>query len=338
MVTFLVLGIIFGVIINYFSIGFCGAAYYTIKGENSYSFRMLLLSVLIGGIGIFAIKTYVGQGFNYIGVMGIDLSLAVGAFIFGIGMMLSDGCILGMIRDLGNGYIGHIITVAFVIIGTLLGNLSYKSLWMRFKMNAIYVYLPESFGLVAGAIIFLIIVAFVYFEFYLWDRKNLGKDSHLPKKSIVGGIVLGIFLIVYQAIVENNIGVSGAFPYFGAWISKLFGGHPENWSFFQIESAQEIIKEGFFSYEIAVLILGILIGSLVTAIATRKFELHKPNSIKDVSLYAVGGLLMGYGSCVAGSCNLSGFLSSAANLSLSAWMYLFFMMLGSFVIIKVLKW
>lgn len=337
MLVILLLGLILGVVINYFSVGFCGAVYCTTKKMNSYGFRMLLISILIGGTGIFFLKTLSGAETNYVGVMGIDFALVIGAFIFGMGMMLSDGCILGVVRDLGNGYLGHIITFVFVIIGTLIGNVTYKSMWVPLKKHSLYVYFPETFGTIAGFVLFILLVAFIYFEFCVWDKKNLSENWRLPKKSIVGGIVLGIYMIGYQWITGLNIGISGAFPYFGAWVANLFGAHSEKWSFFQLESSQKIISGGIFRYETSVLIIGIIIGSLIIAILTKKFKIHKPESLKEVGGYATGGLLMGYGACIAAGCNLSGFLSSAANLSLSAWVYLPFMMLGSMLVIKVLK-
>ncbi|PWL52451.1 MAG: hypothetical protein DBY38_10995 [Clostridium cadaveris] len=337
MLAILLLGLIFGIVINYFSVGFCGAVYCTTKKINSYGFRMFLISILIGGTGIFFLKTLSGAEANYVGVMGIDYALMIGAFIFGIGMMLSDGCILGVVRDLGNGYLDHIITFLFVIIGTLIGNVTYKSTWLPLKEHSLYVYFPETFGTIVGFILFILLVVFIYFEFYVWDKRNLGENCRLPKKSIIGGIILGIYMIVYQLITGLNIGISGAFPYFGAWATNLFGAHSEEWSFFQLESSQKIISGGMFKYETSILIIGIIIGSMITAILTKKFKIHKPESIKEVGGYAAGGLFMGYGACIAAGCNLSVFLSSAANLSLSAWVYLPFMMLGSILVIKVFK-
>ena len=212
MLVILLLGLIFGVVINYFSVGFCGAVYCTTRKMNSYGFRMLLISILIGGTGIFFLKTLSGAETNYVGVMGIDFALVIGAFIFGMGMMLSDGCILGVVRDLGNGYLGHIITFVFVIIGTLIGNVTYKSTWVPLKKHSLYVYFPETFGTIVGFVLFILLVVFIYFEFCVWDKKNLSENWRLPKKSIVGGIVLGIYMIGYQLITGLNIGISGAFP------------------------------------------------------------------------------------------------------------------------------
>ena len=75
MLVILLLGLILGVVINYFSVGFCGAVYCTTKKMNSYGFRMLLISILIGGTGIFFLKTLSGAETNYVGVMGLILRL-----------------------------------------------------------------------------------------------------------------------------------------------------------------------------------------------------------------------------------------------------------------------
>lgn len=337
MIENLILGVIFGIIVNYYSVGFTGAVYCTCKKLNSYAFRMFLIAIFIGGLGIFVLKTFQGDESKMIGVMGIDAALMAGAFIFGIGMMLSDGCILGMIRDLGNGNLGHIITFVFVVVGTIIGNASYKMTWLKLKKNSLYVYLPDAFGRVLGIVIFVAIIALTYFCFYYWDKRNLDDEYKLPKKNIVGGIILGLFMILYQAICHLNLGVSGAFPYYGAWVAKIFDVHPEKWTFFQIESAQRIIEGGILRYDISLLLIGILLGSLITSSACFKFKLYMPESFKEVFFYAAGGFLMGYGTVVAGNCNLSGFLSSAANLSLSAWIYLPFMMLGGYAVIKRFK-
>lgn len=211
MMIYLIMGLLLGAIVNYFSIGFCGAVYNTVKGNNSIGFRTILISILVGGIGIYVVKAMSEGAADFVGVMGIDIALIVGAFIFGIGMIVSDGCILGIVRDLGNGYVGHIVTVIFVTVGTLLGNLTYKSMWLGFKEKSIYVYLPDTFGEIAGLIIFIVLILFVYFGFYLRDRMSAEEsdECRLPKKSLIGGLALGIFLICYQIATGIHLGISG---------------------------------------------------------------------------------------------------------------------------------
>lgn len=341
----LIFGIVLGGLVNYFSLGFCGAVTCPVKKINTYALRSFLISALLGGIGIFIFKQLSGGVYDFIGVMGIDVAFIIGAFIFGIGMILSDGCVLGMMRDLGRGYLYHIFTFVFLVIGTLLGNLHYREFWLDFKMNSIYIYLPDTFGALIGVLLFVFITLSMYAGLYLWDQSIKEADDNkdndispkLPKKYILAGVLIGLYLLIYEIVFKNNLGISGAFPYFGAWFVKILGIDPTNWSFFQVESAKEIINKGILSYDIALLTVGIFVGSLITEIFKKSFEIKKIKSVKQVVLASMGGLLMGYGACIAGSCNLGGFLSSAANLSLSAWIYMIFMFFGSLVTIKLFK-
>ena len=58
--------------------------------------------------------------------------------------------------------------------------------------------------------------------------------------------------------------------------------------------------------------------------------------MKQVIISIIGGLLMGYGACLASGCNVSAFFTAAASLSLSAWAFMVFLFIGSFVGIKLL--
>ncbi len=50
--------------------------------------------------------------------------------------------------------------------------------------------------------------------------------------------------------------------------------------------------------------------------------------IKDISLYAVAGILMGVGTRLANGCNAGGLYTPISHLSLSGWLFLVFMVAG----------
>ena len=82
--------------------------------------------------------------------------------------------------------------------------------------------------------------------------------------------------------------------------------------------------------------VGLLIGAFLSALLTRKFNIKKIRSGKQILTAIIGGLFMGYGACIAGGCNVSAFFTATASLSLSGWVFMICLFIGSSLGIKIL--
>ncbi len=85
--------------------------------------RAVLIAFAITSIGFTAIKYgyYVnglpipGQGY----IQPISVATGVGAFMFGIGMVIAGGCASGTLMRIGEGFWMQVISLFFFIVGSL---------------------------------------------------------------------------------------------------------------------------------------------------------------------------------------------------------------------------
>src|SRR5215510_11257878 len=82
---------------------------------------MLMLAVTCAVFfPILAAGTFAGQQLRG-SVSPIGVGVAVGAFIFGIGMQLGGGCASGTLFSVGGGSTRMLLTLCFFIIGSVIG-------------------------------------------------------------------------------------------------------------------------------------------------------------------------------------------------------------------------
>lgn len=130
----------------------------------------------------------------------------------------------------------------------------------------------------------------------------------------VGGVLLGLLNIAFFLYLMPLGAVYPAMGTWGIWTYKLAGINIESpWG--PLEPAQYDIKN--------LITFGLFLGALVGALLSREFRIIKSGAV-ECSKSFTGGMLMGIGSLIAGSCIVGGFYSSIMALSLSG----FYMMIG----------
>lgn len=138
-------------------------------------FRAILIGILVSSIGVTAIKYLSGGMLDFLGVSAISLPLVIGAFIFGVGMILAGCCTSGMFVRIAEGFSIHIITLICVIIGYLIATSHYQSVWAPFVSDAPVIFLPEVFGWFFGVIIHIGIILLLYTAAVKWEKKKMGE-------------------------------------------------------------------------------------------------------------------------------------------------------------------
>ncbi len=156
-----------------------------------------------------------------------------------------------------------------------------------------------------------------------------------PWSLVVGAIIIAILNIIIFMINGKPWGVNAPFTYWGAWIYKTLGAHPENWSYFQGRKG-EVLAKGLSAHSGSIMNIGIIFGAMLAALLSSQFKIRKVDSKKQVMAAIIGGLLMGFGATIALGCNISSLFSGIASMSLHGWEYLFFAFLGSWVGTKLL--
>lgn len=141
--------------------------------------RAVLMAFAITTVGFTAIKYgYFRNGLPIPGmsyVVPISLATLVGAFIFGIGMVIAGGCASGTLMRVGEGFYMQILSLTFFIIGSLWGAHDFGWWKYNFISKGKAVFLPDVFGWMGALVAQLLLIAALYFVALIWEKK---KSAH----------------------------------------------------------------------------------------------------------------------------------------------------------------
>lgn len=320
-------GIIFGCILQHFGSCFVSSASDPILTGSTAQLRGILIGILTASLGITVFKYLSWGEFDYMSVTAISIPLIVGAFLFGIGMVVAGCCASGMFVRLAEGYTTHLITIACVIAGYLFSTTHYESIWAPLIIDAPTVFLPEKLGWFWGVTVNIIIILLIYYIAFKWEKFQTAPAS-TSASYLTGGVFLGIFSIAHYVILESGWSITGAFY----WLNDITDMFRDGATSSSLSSEElRIVAIGSNLRNI-----GLFIGALISSLMFSSFKVRHIDSIKQILRSLLGGLLMGYGAGIAGGCNITAFFTAAASLSLSAWIFMIFLFLGAFVGIKIL--
>ncbi len=156
-------------------------------------------------------------------------------------------------------------------------------------------------------------------------HKWIGNLWEMKTAALVISLIFGIMMV------STGAGWGASTP-FGIWFGKVlmvFGMGANDIADFTYRPAG-MFTTPFFEHSISVQNFAIMVGTLIAVLLMGKFSFSfKINhSAKQFALFALGGLLMGFGTRFANGCNVGALFTPIANLSLSGWIYLVFLLSG----------
>ncbi|MFZ5688118.1 MAG: YeeE/YedE thiosulfate transporter family protein [Bacillota bacterium] len=96
----------------------------------------------------------------------------IGAFVFGIGMVLAGGCVCGMLARLGEGYVLALFILLGIMAGSLVG--AYNAGWWEVTIGSIKpIFFPEYFGWVGGITVQFLALGLLYILCARIERKRM---------------------------------------------------------------------------------------------------------------------------------------------------------------------
>lgn len=147
-----------------------------LTGGTSLS-RAVLIAFAITTIGFTAIKygSFIKglpiPGMSY--VVPISFATIVGAFIFGIGMVIAGGCASGTLMRVGEGFFMQILSLTFFIIGSLLGAHDFGWWKYNFISKGKAIFLPDYLGWFGALIVQLLVILLLYIAATKYEEKRL---------------------------------------------------------------------------------------------------------------------------------------------------------------------
>lgn len=110
-------------------------------------------------------------------VVPVSLATVVGAFIFGVGMVIAGGCASGTLMRVGEGFWMQLLSLFFFVVGSLVGAAHFGWWKANFIVHGPSVFLPDLFGWMGAVLLQLGVIALLYIAADLWERKKLGADD-----------------------------------------------------------------------------------------------------------------------------------------------------------------
>jgi uncharacterized membrane protein YedE/YeeE len=170
LVLFWVTGLAFGFILQ--RSRFCFTASLRdpyLTGSTSLT-KAVLIAFALTSIGFAAIQY--GTGVEPY-IAPLSLATCIGAFMFGIGMVVAGGCASGTLMRVGEGFFMNMIALIFFIVGSLIGAY-HTGFWdYNFRVNAPQISLYSgALGILGGVLANLAIIAVVYVIAHKWGNRK----------------------------------------------------------------------------------------------------------------------------------------------------------------------
>ncbi len=339
------IGLLLGVTLLHARFGFTSAFRRLLSVGNVQGLQAHMLMLGLAST-LFAIILATGFSFTGITPAGyvspVGVSVIFGAFIFGIGMQLGNGCASGTLYSLGGGSSSMILTLLGFIGGSVLGAYHF-TYWMEKTPALPPISLATStglgyFGAWAVQIVAFIIIYIITVQ--IAKKKNPPMMKPLPtikgwKKMFRGSwplytaaIILAILNALTLTIRGNPWGITSAFALWGAKFLMTLGVNVSEWGYFSGGNGAAL-SHTVLADSTSVMNFGIILGAFITASLQGTF---KPGKMKAgiAGGAIIGGILMGYGARLAFGCNIGAYFGGIASFSLHGWVWMIMAMLGTY--------
>jgi uncharacterized protein len=265
----------------------------------------------------------------------VSLTLAAGAFAFGVGMAVSGSCISAHLYRLGEGSGGSIVALFGALGGFVLGFMSWNALYLGDIRTAPLIWLPASLGY--GGALALQLAALAALAAWLMRRGWPQAPAAGPFEGLlrmrwpahVGGLLIGwIAVLAYLRV--GPLGVTAEFGSIARTMADAAGALPATLHGLDgLAGCATVVKETVVSRN-GVFVLGLVLAALAAALVAGDWRPSRP-AAADLPRLFLGGLLLGWGAMVALGCTVGVLLSGIMAGSLSGWVFAVFCFGGTWI-------
>jgi hypothetical protein len=314
-------GLAYGIVLQRSRFCMARAAYELFLLGSREATKGVIAGLVVATVGFAAIAAIRGAfglpPAGHLLVIPFGLGTLVGAGLFGLGMSLAGMCAAGTLLRMGEGYAIAWVTLAGMIAAAVFDpfrafvppswQLQFPGVWLGGRIG----------GLWAGLFVTAVLAA-------LWKMTNrptaAGPASRgSPAPEVVGGVLLGGLNCLQSALASPW---TIAYPL--ALAASLLSGGP---SVTALQQASPLLA----------LDVGLVAGAFLSSALRDGFRLRWPRGRKQVIIALAGGVLMGWGVQLARGCAIGGVFSALPSLSLSAWLYLPGLLMGSWAGVRLIS-
>jgi len=316
--TELLIGIIFGVILQRGRICFNSAFRDVLIFKDNYLMKLAALAIALQSI---TLLLFARLGVIKLAPMPLNwVANIVGGYIFGLGMVLAGGCASGVTYRIGEGMTTSWLAGLIFGLTAQATSSGLFSNWMKWlgKLNVTVKPNSSVYASKVGptlATIFNVnpwIVTLIVAALLIWYAFGTKTSQRETKLNWIWAAVLIAILQPIAWWASAAAGRNYGLGITGGWTNIL-----------SVYTANKQLNW------IGAEVLGIIIGAMISAIAAKEFKLRMPKDPKTYLQVMVGGALMGFGAATAGGCNIGHFLTGVPTLAISSIVSSIFFILGN---------
>ena len=329
-----------GIVLYHAMFGFTSAFRVLLADGRSAGFRAQMVMLGVACLLIFpalANGSLFGQAVTGF-VSPLSVSVAFGAFIFGIGMQMGGGCASGTLFAAGGGNTRMFVTLLFFVVGSVIG-ITHLSWWQALPSHA-PVSLVKEFG---WPLALALNVAVFVAAYLVVARIELARHGMVepvltirnaswlrgPWPLLAGAVGLALLNFVTLYLAGRPWGITSAFGLWGGMALQAMHVPIDTWSGYSSAAMQQALAAPVLADVTSVMDFGIMLGALLAAGLACKFKPDWSISGRHLLASTIGGLLLGYGARLAYGCNIGAFFSGIASGSLHGWMWIVFALIGN---------
>lgn len=349
---FLMIGLLLGAALNYFQFGFRSCAQQLLLSKRTQGVRAIIIMLSASTLLFFPLvgisesyRTWTGL------IQPLSVSVAAGAFIFGIGMQMGNGCTSGTLNKVGQLQPLSITVFISLIVGGTLA--AYHFEFWRSVPALEAISLVDEFGVIMALILQLGLLVMLYRWAIRRERNAYGHVEPLfvevrnPQKWhpwLKAGLFLAFLNALLMVMSGHPWSIANVFPLWGLKLGTGLG-FPLDWEFWDYGMTYaERIEAPVWMDTVTLTTVGVILGAFVISLQSslqkkphafqpikRTVSLNVRLPIKRHFIAIIGGILMGYGSVIAFGCNIGAFFSGVASGSLHGWLWAVFALMGNAV-------
>jgi uncharacterized membrane protein YedE/YeeE len=325
-----ILGISLGIVFVFFQYGFASGWRNFLVSRDTTS---LTQHFILAGLCALVFIPVISSNNSIVGsIAPVNLSLFIGAFMFGIGMQLANGCGSGVLFNFGSGSGRMIIALPFFIIGSVIGTILLPYVLNVFSYGQIEI--ASNFNIIARTLINAILLFGTSYLFYSYGRKN---NQTFKAKVFYGTFIIACLCCCVLFVSGSPWGVTYGFTLWGAKLSLALGIPIDTFTFWNWAGPKRSLENSVLSDVSSLMNFSLIIGAGLAASWSGAFRKNHWPPKRELIAAAIGGLLMGIGARLSFGCNIGAFLAGTASGSLHGWIWFFMAMMGSVIGIRYRK-
>lgn len=270
----------------------------------------------------------------------VAVSVAVGAFLFGIGMQLAGGCGSGTLYTAGGGNARMAVVLLAACAGSFWASL-HMGWWQQLPAMPAVV-LADLWGWQIALLLQLAVLAALWLLLQAMTRAQTAMPKVPARRgwhTLLAGPWPVLAAVVLLAL--GNLGtllvaghpwsITWGFTLWGAKAAAALGWSAQSSGFWQGDFQAGALAGSVLQDTTSLMDLGIMLGAACAAALAGRFAPRVQWTWRSMLAAVIGGLLIGYGSRIAYGCNIGAFVSGVSSGSVHGWLWIAAALPGSWL-------